>query len=121
LNAPGRLPKQIIPKHYAIELEPNLDSLSLAGSELIDIEVREPSDKLVLNAVGMTLADAIIEDTGMRPSVVLDAAAETATLTFPQTLAAGAYKLRVTFTAQIKHSRAACSSSTIPLRTGRGA
>src|SRR5436190_328246 len=100
-RAPGRLPKQIIPKHYAIELEPNLDSLSLAGSELIDIEVREPSDKLVLNAVGMTLADAIIEDTGMRPSVVLDAAAETATLTFPQTLAAGAYKLRVTFTAQI--------------------
>src|SRR5436190_2326477 len=100
-RAPGRLPKQIIPKHYAIELEPNLDSLTLAGSELVDIDVREPTDKLVLNALGMTLADAIIEDTGMRPSVVLDAAAETATLTFPQTLAAGAYKLRVTFTAQI--------------------
>ena len=29
---PGRLPKTVVPTHYAIELEPNLDSLTLADS-----------------------------------------------------------------------------------------
>src|SRR5437899_3238008 len=55
-RTPGRLPKTVIPIHYAIELEPDLENLTLAGSEVVDIEVREPTDRLVLNAVGMTLS-----------------------------------------------------------------
>ena len=35
-RTPGRLPKTVIPLHYAIELEPNLESLTLAGSEVVD-------------------------------------------------------------------------------------
>src|SRR5262245_60305285 len=57
---PGKLPKSVVPVHYAIELEPNLESLSLAGSERIDIEVREPTTRLVLNAVNMTIGSASI-------------------------------------------------------------
>ena len=30
-RTPGGLPKTVLPTHYAIELEPNLDNLSLAG------------------------------------------------------------------------------------------
>ena len=40
---PGRLPKTVVPVHYAIDLEPNLQSLTLAGSEIVDIDVREPT------------------------------------------------------------------------------
>ncbi len=100
-RAPGRLPKTVIPIHYAIELEPNLENLTLAGSELIDIDVREPTDKLVLNAVGMTFSDAGIDASASRATIVLDGAAETATLTFAQPLAVGAHKLRITFRAEI--------------------
>ena len=61
-RTPGRLPKAVIPIHYAIELEPNLDDLRLAGSELIDIELREATDRLVLNAVDLTFDEASIDD-----------------------------------------------------------
>src|SRR5947209_3753743 len=98
---PGRLPKTVVPIHYAIELEPNLESLTLAGSELVDIEVREPTTRLVLNAVNTTLTAATIDDEAQSAAIALDADAETATLTFPQPLAAGAHKLRISFTAHI--------------------
>ena len=99
--APGKLPKTVIPVHYAIELTPDLESLALAGVEVIDIEVREPTARLVLNAVNTTFASATVDDDAQRADITLDAAAETATLAFPQPLAAGAHRLRIGFTARI--------------------
>src|SRR5215468_8130636 len=98
---PGKLPKTVVPTHYAIELEPNLEDLTLAGAEVIDIEVREPTAQLVLNAVAMTLSAASIDNEAQSAVIALDAPAETVTLTFPQPLAAGAHKLRIGFSAQI--------------------
>jgi aminopeptidase N len=40
---PGKLPKTVVPTHYAIELTPDLESLALPGVEVVDIEVREPT------------------------------------------------------------------------------
>jgi aminopeptidase N len=100
-RTPGRLPKTVVPIHYAIELEPDLENLTLAGSEVVDIEVREPTDKLVLNAVGVTLGEAGIDASAARARIALDAGNETATLTFSRPLAAGAHKLRIAFRAQI--------------------
>ena len=99
--APGKLPKTVIPVHYAIELTPDLESLALAGSEVVDIEVREPTARLVLNAINTMFASATIDDDAQRADVTLDAAAETATLSFPQPLTAGAHRLRIGFTARI--------------------
>jgi aminopeptidase N len=100
-TTPGKLPKTVAPIHYAIELEPNPESLTLAGSELVDIEVREPTARLVLNAVNTTLTAAIIDDETQSAAIALDPAAETATLTFPRPLAAGTHRLRINFSAQI--------------------
>ena len=100
-TTPGKLPKTVIPVHYAIELTPDLESLGLAGAEVVDIEVREPTARLTLNAVNMTLGAASIDDDAQRADIALDAATETATLTFPKALAAGAHRLRIGFTARI--------------------
>jgi aminopeptidase N len=100
-TTPGKLPKTVVPVHYAIELTPDLQSLALAGVEVVDIEVREPTARLVLNAVNMTFGAVTIDGDAQRADVALDAAAETATLTFPQPLTAGAHRLRVVFTARI--------------------
>ena len=100
-TTPGKLPKAVIPLHYAIELTPDLTSLRLAGVEIVDVEVREPTARLVLNAVEMTIAAAGIDDDAQRADIVLDAAAETATLTFPKVLAAGPHRLRIGFAARI--------------------
>jgi aminopeptidase N len=98
---PGKLPKTVVPTHYAIELVPDLESLALAGVEVVDIEVREPTARLVLNAVNTTFGAVSIDDDAQRADVALDAAAETVTLTFPQPLAKGAHRLRIVFTARI--------------------
>jgi len=100
-TTPGKLPKTVIPLHYAIELTPDLASLRLEGVEAVDIEVREPTARLTLNAVNITLGAATIDDDAQRADVALDAASETATLTFPKALTAGAHRLRIGFTARI--------------------
>src|SRR5229473_519459 len=100
-TTPGKLPKAVIPLHYAIELTPDLASLKLEGVEAVDIEVREPTARLTLNAVDMTLGAATIDDDAQRADVALDATTETATLTFPKALAAGPHRLRIGFTARI--------------------
>src|SRR5260370_258038 len=42
-TTPGRLPKTVVPTHYAIELEPNLESLTRAGSAVLDPEGHTPA------------------------------------------------------------------------------
>jgi aminopeptidase N len=103
-STPGRLPKTVVPLHYAIDLKPDLESLVISGSEVVDIEVLQPTDRLVLNAVNMTLDAASLDGEagpGPGPEISLDAAAETATLTFPRALAVGPHKLKIAFTAHI--------------------
>ena len=86
---PGKLPKTVVPINYSIELRPDAGSLALPGVEVIDIEVREPTARLTLNAVNTTFASVTVDDSLARADVTLDAAAETATFTFAQPLAAG--------------------------------
>lgn len=56
---PGKLPKTVIPVHDAIELTPDLESLALAGVEVVDIEVREPSPFAVDTALGLDLTSVL--------------------------------------------------------------
>src|SRR5207237_8047127 len=98
---PGKLSKTVVPINYSIELRPDAESLALPGVEVIDIEVREPTARLTLNAVNTTFASVTVDDSAERAEIALDAAAETATFTFAQPLAAGAHRLRLEFTAKI--------------------
>jgi len=99
-TTPGRLPKTVVPRAYAIELTPDAKELTVKGSEVIDIEVREPTAQLVLNAVNLTLAEASVDDR-TRAEISLDAASETATLTLREPLAAGPHRLRIVFAGKI--------------------
>src|SRR5260370_11940535 len=98
---PGRLPKTAIPLHYAIELEPDLENLTLAGSEVIDLDLREATTRLVLNATDITLAAASIDVASANAAIALDPAAQTATLSFAEPIPAGRHKLHINFTGRI--------------------
>ncbi len=98
---PGRLPKTIVPVRYDIDLAPDLDQLTIAGRETVEIELREPSALITLNAVNMAIDEATVDDSAQRATVALDAAAETANLSFSQALAAGTHRLSLRFTAKI--------------------
>src|SRR3954466_1784902 len=98
---PGKLPKTVVPINYSIELRPDAERLVLPGVEVIDIEVREPTARLTLNAVNITIASVTVDGSAQHADVALDAAAETATFNFAQPLTAGVHRLRIAFTAQI--------------------
>jgi len=117
-RTPGKLPKTVVPLNYTIELVPDLESLALPGVETIDIEVREPTSRLTLNAVNTTFDAASIDGDVQRADVTLDAATETATLSFPEPLAIGAHRLRIRFTARINSFGAGLFSVDYPTATG---
>jgi len=99
---PGKLPKTVVPIHYSLDLQPDLDKLTLAGAEIVDIEVFEPTDRLVLNAVNLTVDVAAIEgDDGTAIQIVPDTGAETITITFPRAISVGRHQLRIGFSAHI--------------------
>jgi aminopeptidase N len=100
-TTPGKLPKTAVPTHYAIELSPDLQALTADGSEVIDIDVREVTWRLQLNAANLAISEASIDDGAQRAEIALDVKAETATLTFPNAVAKGPHKLRLAFTAKI--------------------
>ncbi len=101
-STPGRLPKNVVPIHYAIDLRPDLSTLAVSGSEVVDIKVLEPTDHLVLNAVDIVLSSASLEDeAGQVATIALQPKLQTITLTFPHAVAAGPHKLRIAFTGRI--------------------
>src|SRR5580692_11834805 len=79
--SPGKLPKTVVPTHYAIDLNPDLDKLQIVGSVAIDIEVAQPTDQITLNAVNMSGLSADIDrGAGHADTITFDPAAETVTL-----------------------------------------
>jgi aminopeptidase N len=99
-ETPGKLPKTVAPIHYALDLTPDLDKLTLSGSESVEIEVTAPTERVVLNAADMTIEAAAIESEAAQ-QITSDAAAETVTLAFPHPIAAGRHRLRISFTGRI--------------------
>ena len=53
-----RLSRGVVPRHYAIELEPDLDAATFAGTVAIDIDITEPANAIVLNAAELSIVSA---------------------------------------------------------------
>ena len=68
-----RLPAGVVPRHYAIELSPDLGAATFAGSIAIDIDVTEPSGTIVLNAAELSIVSAQLVTAG-NEAVELDSA-----------------------------------------------
>jgi aminopeptidase N len=115
---PGKLPKTVAPIHYALDLTPDLDKLSLSGSESVDIEVMAPTERLVLNAVDMTIGAAAV-DGEAASQITSDTAAETVTFAFPHPIAAGRHQLRISFTGRINRFARGLFAVDYPTAEGR--
>jgi aminopeptidase N len=100
VTTPGRLPKTVTPVHYALDLTPDLDKLTFTGSELVDIKVTEPTTRLTLNAVDLTIGVAAV-DGEAASDIAFHAEAQTVTFDFPHPIATGRHQLRVAFAGRI--------------------
>src|SRR5262245_29116228 len=102
-TAPGKLPKTVVPIHYAIDLQPNLLALTAMGSAIIDIEVREPTERLVLNALDLTFMGTTIDDITSAKSTSVNESEQTVTFTFPRAIAVGRHQLRIAYSVPISN------------------
>ena len=98
-SAPYRLPRNAVPKRYALTLDLDLEGGRFRGEVVIDLDLCEESRELVLNAVDLTIEDAILEAAPLkRRAVVHDhPEVEQVVLAFTEPLAAGAQRLTLAF------------------------
>jgi puromycin-sensitive aminopeptidase len=95
-----RLPRTVVPGRYDIRLEPDLDTATYGGEEVVQVEVREETDEVLLNAVELTITKVIAEGPdGARLEGVasLDPSNDRARLHFPRALRPGEWSLRISF------------------------
>ncbi|MCL1634148.1 M1 family metallopeptidase [Luteimonas sp. SX5] len=105
-QATTQLPRDVRPVRYDVAVVPHAEKLAFDGKVTITLEVLEPTDKIVLNAVDMTfssvkLAPASGTAAYPAPQVKIDAQAQTATFSVPQPLPVGQYKLSMDYTGKI--------------------
>ncbi len=97
--AAQRLPTTVTPSHYDLAWVVDLNHERFEGTETIQVQVAEPTSKVVLNAADLQLREVTI-GTGaaaQTATVTLDEAAQTATLTVPKPLGKGATTIRAKF------------------------
>jgi puromycin-sensitive aminopeptidase len=98
-----RLPKNVIPSNYVIELTPDLEKYSFEGTVAIDVDVLSATSEVKINTKELDVHEfyAVTEgESGTRHNgtVHLDHDTEIATISFAGKLGAGKWKLHSTFT-----------------------
>ncbi|KAI8500655.1 Endoplasmic reticulum aminopeptidase 1 [Branchiostoma belcheri] len=56
----SRLPSSLVPVHYQVELQPNLDTFTFIGSEQITIQCLESTDYILLNSRLLNITDGSV-------------------------------------------------------------
>ncbi|XP_027041940.1 puromycin-sensitive aminopeptidase-like [Pocillopora damicornis] len=53
-----RLPTSVLPKNYKLTLQPNLTEFTFTGEEVIDVEVKQETDKVIINCLDVNVTSA---------------------------------------------------------------
>ncbi|PWU15173.1 MAG: aminopeptidase [Verrucomicrobia bacterium] len=102
-STPGKLSKDIVPRHYAIHLLPDLEKLTTSGKVDIKIEVLKSARQIALNALDMEITKAAITAPKTIPLEPRpDEKAQTVSFALPETLAPGKYVLTIEFTGHLR-------------------
>ncbi|MDH5640656.1 MAG: M1 family metallopeptidase [Nitrospira sp.] len=97
---PYRLPRYVIPTHYDLRLEPDLDQALFHGQETVTITVTQPTTTILMNTAELTVTHAHIENAGTQrfaASIEVNETFERCLLTFSQTIMPGEWQLFLTF------------------------
>ena len=91
----------VIPSHYSLDFMPDLKTATFSGNEVIDVNIKEPTNTITLNANELkfeTVDIVSMKGVAEKGSVSLDPDKEQATFTFAKTIPAGDATLRIHFT-----------------------
>ncbi|WP_195210306.1 M1 family metallopeptidase [Actinomarinicola tropica] len=99
-----RLPRTVVPSHYDLVLEPDLGAATFTGTVAIDVEVVEPVDEIVLNALDLEIDRATLvgpNGTRLAGSVTYDADTERALIDIEDAAAPGRWRLELSFRGEL--------------------
>ena len=66
-----QLPRSVVPRHYDIMVRPDLTSFRFSGRVAVEVEVREPVDRITLHALGLKITGAhVMDNRGSRRNAV---------------------------------------------------
>lgn len=100
--AAGQLPQTVAPVLYDITIRPDAKAMTFSGEETVDVDVRQATASIVLNAAELTVSTATFD--GKPVSFALDKTAQTLTLTLPQAASVGRHKVGFAWTGTINRS-----------------
>ena len=107
-TTPGKLPKDVLPKSYDIQLKPNIEKLTFSGSETVTLDVRKPVKTITLNVNTVTIASAKLSKADGKAEqyarITIDPPKETATLAFDTEIPSGQHLISVDFTGKINEA-----------------
>ncbi len=95
-----RLDKSIQPKHYAIEITPNLDEFTFLGTETIEIKAKQSFSKITLHALDLRVSKIRLTNSSTSLTAkrtVKNKELETITFDFGKRLPAGKWFLSLNF------------------------
>ena len=99
-NTPGKLPKDVIPQEYTVNLIPDLASKTFRGSESVTLKVLRSTSKIVLNQLNLEIDSASLSGKGMaelKLVPILDKDLQTLTFNLPAPIKAGDYVLAISY------------------------
>ena len=108
-NTPGKLPKNVVPIRYSIDLAPDLDRAAFFGEEVIEVDVVRPTETIVLNSLGLVITRGTLiskvattrSGATALPEPKMDATEQTATFSLHEVLPIGLYAVRLSFSGKL--------------------
>ncbi len=102
VSNPHRLPSSVVPSHYRIRLEPDLEQATFIGTVEIEVEVEHATDTIQMNAADLVIQSArVLDSIGSNTeaaSIAHDAEMERLTLSFDSQLSSGPHTIVAEFT-----------------------
>jgi puromycin-sensitive aminopeptidase len=115
---PYRLPLNVAPSSYEIQIEPNLHSGTFTGVETVEVTVQQRVGEIVLNAADLSIGEVTIQNgqgQTLRGAAILEEGTERARLVFPQGLGPGVWRLSLTFAGVLSEKLRGFYRSTVKL------
>jgi aminopeptidase N len=100
-DAPGRLPKSVVPIDYRIAIVPDAQAKTLTGTEAILLEVRKPVRTIVFNSLNERLQNVTL-DGAPAAGVDSDDAKQLTTVTLARDVTVGRHTLAFAYTGKLE-------------------
>lgn len=100
-TAYGRLPKDVVPVAYTLEITPDLKALTTAGVESALLRVRKATDTIQFNSVNEKLSDVKLDGKPVK-AVVTDDDKQLTTITLEKPATVGDHTLSFTYSGKIE-------------------